>query len=279
MFKQLSNMGQRPKPFEFNTTELLWNDPYISKQMLDCHLNENLDAASRRKSFIDSSMQWITTHFSVGTQASVCDLGCGPGLYTLRLAQNGARVCGVDFSERSIAYARAAAAAAGLEIDYMQANYLEFETRNKFDLVSMIYCDFCVLDPDQRIAMLNKVRGLLNPGGVFLFDLCQGSALQRKTEGIHLLHSLHDGFWSAEEYYEFLNVFLYLQEQVSLDQYTIVQAERTWQVFNWLQYYSLSSIEGLLHQCGLVIAEKFADVCGADYAPKGDEFTLVVRSE
>ena len=46
----------------------------------------------------------------------VIDFGCGPGLYATRLAQKGAFVTGIDFSENSINYARTAAMEKGLSI-------------------------------------------------------------------------------------------------------------------------------------------------------------------
>ena len=41
--------------------------------------------------------------------ARVLDLGCGPGLYTTRLAKLGHTCVGIDFSPASIAYAKAEA--------------------------------------------------------------------------------------------------------------------------------------------------------------------------
>ncbi len=42
----------------------------------------------------------------LGPGSRVLDLGCGPGLYAVRLARRGVRVLGVDASARSLAHAR-----------------------------------------------------------------------------------------------------------------------------------------------------------------------------
>jgi SAM-dependent methyltransferase len=51
---------------------------------------------------------------------TVADLGCGTGRWTLRLAQAGARVTALDFSEGMLARARQKAAEAGLTPDFLQ---------------------------------------------------------------------------------------------------------------------------------------------------------------
>ncbi|UCE24654.1 MAG: class I SAM-dependent methyltransferase, partial [Candidatus Zixiibacteriota bacterium] len=80
MFDKLEKINQRPKPFEFYTAETLWNDEHISKQMLDYHLNEDVDLASRNRAFVEKSASWIVSHFQVGSGVRICDFGCGPGL-------------------------------------------------------------------------------------------------------------------------------------------------------------------------------------------------------
>ena len=55
--------------------------------MLNYHLDEDIDMSSRNRKFIDRSVEWIVSHFIVGEETKIVDFGCGPGLYTTRLAQ------------------------------------------------------------------------------------------------------------------------------------------------------------------------------------------------
>ena len=64
MFKEIEEINTRPKPFEFYTAAVLWTDPHTSKQMLEYHLNESLDLASRNPEFIDRSAGWIASQTS-----------------------------------------------------------------------------------------------------------------------------------------------------------------------------------------------------------------------
>ena len=49
MFKELEEINSRPIPFQFYTADELWTNEHTSKQMLDYHLNEAIDVASRKK--------------------------------------------------------------------------------------------------------------------------------------------------------------------------------------------------------------------------------------
>ena len=159
MFNILEEINSRPTPFQFYTAEYLWTDEHTSKKMLEYHLNEAVDLSSRNKDFISRSVKWIVSHFGIGVNTIIADFGCGPGLYTTQFAEKNADVTGIDFSERSIRYAKETAARKGLNIDYVCQNYLDFETEKGVDLITMIMCDFCALSPTQRKKCLPGFTG------------------------------------------------------------------------------------------------------------------------
>jgi 2-polyprenyl-3-methyl-5-hydroxy-6-metoxy-1,4-benzoquinol methylase len=69
-----------------------------------------IDASSRNTGFIKRSVEWIVSRFEVDKNSEIADFGCGPGLYTNLLAERGAMVTGIDFSENSLKYAKQTAA-------------------------------------------------------------------------------------------------------------------------------------------------------------------------
>jgi 2-polyprenyl-3-methyl-5-hydroxy-6-metoxy-1,4-benzoquinol methylase len=95
-----------------------WNDPDFSARMLQEHLSQEHDAASRRFEKIDRHVAWIHTHGLGEKPSAILDLGCGPGLYASRLARRGHTCVGIDFGPASIAYARAQAEREGLACTY-----------------------------------------------------------------------------------------------------------------------------------------------------------------
>ena len=277
MFKKLKEINSRPAPFQFYTADELWTNEHTSKQMLEYHLNESIDASSRNKSFIERSVEWIVFHFEVDKNTEIADFGCGPGLYTTRLAERGAIVTGIDFSENSLKYAKQIAAKKGLKINYVLTNYLDFETTCSFHLITMIMCDFCVLSPEQRKKMLSKFNVLLKPGGSVLLDVYSlNSFNQREESATYELNQLN-GFWSPEDYYCFVNTFKYEKEKVILDKYTIIEELRKRVVYNWLQYFSPDSLREEFEENGFKIEETYFDVAGKIFSPESLEFAVVAK--
>jgi 2-polyprenyl-3-methyl-5-hydroxy-6-metoxy-1,4-benzoquinol methylase len=277
MFEKLEKISARPKPFEIYTAADLWTDEHTSGQMLSYHLNEDVDLSSRNRAFIEKSVGWINAYFNIGPGNKIADFGCGPGLYTQRLAALQADVTGIDFSERSIQYAKKVAAETDLSIRYINQDYFDFETDDRFDLILMIMCDFCALSPVQRKRILTKFHTLLTPGGHVLLDVYSLNAFEQREETVVYEKGLLNGFWSPEPYYGFLNTFKYEKEKVVLDKYSIIEANRTRTVYNWLQYFSREILEREFASCGFAIETLFSDVAGSAFNSKGPGIAVVAR--
>ena len=139
MHKELMDIDTKRELFEHYTDKELWDDEHISKNMLEFHLNGDIDPASRRKEFMEKSTSWIASRFCLGSGVRVADFGCGPGLYASAFSALGAEVTGIDFSRRSIAYAMQSAEEKGQDIDYVNMNYLDYVSRERFDLITLIF--------------------------------------------------------------------------------------------------------------------------------------------
>ncbi len=277
MFKELKEIYSRPATFQFYTADELCANEHTSKQMLEYHLNESIDVSSRNKDFIEQSVEWIASHFGVGKSTEIADFGCGPGLYTTRLADRGVIVTGIDFSKNSIEYAKEVAAEKGLKINYVHANYLEFETEKSFDLTIMIMCDFCALSPEQRGVMLSKFHSLLKPGGSVLLDVYSLNSFNEKEESATYELNQLFGFWSPDDYYGFVNTFKYEDEKVMLDKYTIIEESRKRVVYNWLQYFSEESLKKEFKENGFNVEEVYSDVSGKTFNPESPEIAIVAK--
>ncbi len=279
MFNELRDINNKPEPFEFYTAEELWTDPYVSKKMLEYHLNETVDAASRNKEFIDRSSNWIIGKFNISKDTSVIDYGCGPGLYTLRFAKTGATVTGVDFSKNSLSYAEKKAKENQLKINYIHHNYLNYDSDLKYDLITMIMCDFTVLSPIQRSILLQKFYNQLNPDGSILLDVYSLDYFREKQEQAVYEYNQMNNFWSGDDYYCFLNTYKYEKEKLLLDKYTIFTETDKKQIYNWSQCFDPEMINKEFDKNGLRIKEFYADVSGQAYRDETDEFAIVAQKK
>ena len=93
----------------------------------------------------------------------VLDVACGNGNATLPAAETGATVTGLDITPSLLEVGRAAAAEAGLEIDWIEgdAQKLPFDD-DSFDAVVSVFG--CMFVPDQR-AEAQEIARVLKPGG------------------------------------------------------------------------------------------------------------------
>ncbi|MEM0929732.1 MAG: class I SAM-dependent methyltransferase [Pseudomonadota bacterium] len=272
-YTDLEQLSTRPPVFSVYSAQTLWTDPHLSEMMLEIHLSQGTALASRPIEAIDRVVAWIDQTFGLEGQ-SVCDLGCGPGLYANRFASHGATVYGLDFSPNSIAYARKHAPSNRGSSTYQLANYLEDPLPEDMDLVTLIYCDLCPLSPDQRRSLLGKICRALRPGGTFILDVFSTEAFEQVVDGVQFERNLMDGFWSSSDYFAFKNTFRYEDDGVSLDRFTIIEKNRTWDVYNWLKFFSRDEIAKELQQAGFSNIQ-FTDGFGTD--PK-DETTFGVTA-
>jgi 2-polyprenyl-3-methyl-5-hydroxy-6-metoxy-1,4-benzoquinol methylase len=98
---------------------------------------------------------------------SLLHLQCHFGLDSLSWARRGARVTGVDFSERAIERARALAAETGLDADFVCANVYDLPAvlPGSFDVVFTSYGVLAHLPDLPRWGQV--IAHFLKPGGVF----------------------------------------------------------------------------------------------------------------
>ena len=99
----------------------------------------------------------------------VVDIGCGGGILAEALAQQGARVTGIDMAELSLKVARLHLHESELEVDYQLSTAEAFAEQHaaQFDIVTCLEMLEHVPDPAAIIAAAAK---LLKPGGCLVLS-------------------------------------------------------------------------------------------------------------
>jgi SAM-dependent methyltransferase len=102
----------------------------------------------------------------------VLDLCCGPGRYSIALAQHGFSVTGVDRTKYLLDKARALAKAAKVKIEWVRKDMRDFVRPESFDLVLSMFTSFGYFDEKQEdITVLENIHLSLGPEGVCMIDL------------------------------------------------------------------------------------------------------------
>jgi len=258
-------MSEKPAIYEKGTS-FMWTDEHISKQLLDIHLNPDLDLGSRKMSTIIKTANWILDLQKEKGKLNILDLGCGPGLYSEIFAKKGHNVTGVDISKNSIDYAKKSAHDKGLDIKYINASYLDIKLdAQTYDLVMIIYTDLGVLNPKEREGLLKMVFQVLKKGGVFIFDVLKDKELEQKISSKNW-ETAASGFWKNSPYVALSESFLYKEKKVILFQHIIIDSDENMETFRfWTHFFSEKDIKQMLerHQ---FIHIKFRD----DILPRGD---------
>ncbi|MFH1135115.1 MAG: class I SAM-dependent methyltransferase [Pseudomonadota bacterium] len=261
MYKTLRDFTQRPAPYSRFTTKELWTRPHLARRMLQFHLDQNTELASRPLAAIDSIVDGLDRKISLAGK-KLCDLGCGPGLYATRFAERGADVTGVDFSRRTLDYAAAEATRAGRPIRYLHADYLTDRLPTGFDVVALIYFDYCALSPDRRRSLLAKIHDMLKPGGKVVLDVVGMGNFAAKHEETIVESNALGGFWAEGDYVVIQRTILYPDEALSLDRVLVIEPTESWQIFNWLQHYTPERLAGELGEAGFKIDAIMGSLAG-----------------
>lgn len=170
--------GSHPIKLLPDESKIPWDNVGFSQRMLENHLSQDHDWASRKLPVIEQQVTWITSQLHTG--ARILDLGCGPGFYTHMLAGHGFRCTGVDFSPASIAYARLQAQEAGLDIEYLQQDVRAYSPAQQFDFIMMTFGELNVFSALDTHALLSHCAQWLVSGGKLLTEVHTFDEIKRQ---------------------------------------------------------------------------------------------------
>ncbi len=220
---QLITRVETPEPWS-EGEKIPWNDPGFSERMLEYHLTQEHDLASRRFDIIDRHVDWIHNKLG-GIPSKILDLACGPGLYSSRLAKLGHCCRGIDFGPASIRYAREQAFKEGVEVDYVLEDIRTADYGDDNDLVLFIYGEFNVFKPADIKRVLRKAYDSLKEGGLFIAEPNRYETVKREGTSPDSWYSSQRGLFSPKPHLCLRENFWDQDRHVATTRYFIVDAE------------------------------------------------------
>lgn len=270
MFDKLRILLKKPVLWQ-QGKEPFWDDEHISKGMLEAHLNPNWDSASRKQDDIDRSVKWISSIIPTGSK--ILDLGCGPGLYTKLFSDMGYDVTGIDFSRRSIAYAKEH----DPKTEYVYRNYLELDYTAVFDLITIINGDYAALIKNNRQVMLSKIYSALKPGGKFIFDVSTERTTKGEVDKTWWSVCESNGFWNANPYICLEATYYFQNNTISVDQHIVITNKDIHEYLIWNTLFTKQTLTDEVLPFGFCVKGAYDNECGSPYTGKADTLCLVLE--
>lgn len=132
---------------------------------------------------VDDLMPFLTGCLDLPSGGRVLDLGCGRGSFSVRLAQWGYRVTGVEESEPLLEIARKAAERWEVSPEFRQADLRSLPERSQFD--GALVLDFGTQSDRDNSDMMRAVAAALKPGGRVVFSTCNPYYWSREPRTEH----------------------------------------------------------------------------------------------
>nr|WP_240927531.1 class I SAM-dependent methyltransferase [Paenibacillus thiaminolyticus] len=243
------------------------------------HFDENIPGGSRDSSFIDETIDFINNLAPVEKYKKVIDLGCGPGLYSQRLAMRGYDVVGVDFNQNSIDYAIREAQEKNLSIDYRNEDITNIDLENDFDLALLIYQIYGVFNPTKRKKILSNIHRGLKPGGLVLLDVLSDTSYEKFEPKIVWVLSNEGSIFSDKSHLTLYAALKY-PDKVTVERSILVFDDGELVNYNyWNQNFTIEDLEKEADEAGFTLEKVYADVNGGEYVNNSESFAAVLKKK
>jgi len=267
-----------PVPWE-EGEKIPWHDPAFSERMLDEHLSPAHDAASRRAQKIEAQVEWIHSTLLSGRPTKILDLGCGPGLYTSRLAGMGHECVGIDYSPASIAYARRCAEEEDLTCTYVKQDIRNADFGMGYGLVMLIFGEFNVFRPCDAQAIVSKTYAALNAGGSFVLEPHTPATVEEAGKAPSSWRTAQKGLFSDRPHLCLEESFWDSESRAATTRYWIVDGA-TGDVTRYastMQAYTDQQYRSLLAEAGFTDIRFFPSLTGVEDESQAGLMAIVSR--
>ena len=221
----LMDIVRRPAMVPWANGGIPWQDPEFSERILREHLSQEHDQASRRSEVIDAHVDWMDQVLLGGRPGRVLDLGCGPGLYTSRLAGRGHDCVGIDFSPASVRHAREQADKQGHRCAYRCEDITRADYGGGFDLVMLLSGELNVFRPEAAKSTLGKANAALADSGQLLLEVDTAASARAVGTRAPFWYTAERGVFSTAPHVLLQEHGWHAQTRTATIRYLVVDAE------------------------------------------------------
>jgi SAM-dependent methyltransferase len=275
---EIVQRNPRPKPWA-EGEKIPWNETEFSRRMLNEHLSQEHDWASRRATTIQKQVDWIHRKVLSGEPARILDLGCGPGLYTAKLAEAGHACTGVDFSPASVEYAREYARKNQLNCSYLLEDIRTADLGSGYHLAMFIFGEFNVFSLKDAEWILKKIVSALDSEGLLVLEVHNFEVVHQMGLQPSSWYSATSGLFSDRPHLCLQENFWEENQSVATQRFFILDAQ-TSQVTRYAastQAYTETRYIDMLNECGFEKIAFFPSLTGGIDPSQSDFFAILAK--
>ena len=116
----------------------------------------------------------------------ILDLACGTGRVSVKLAEAGHEVVGIDATKQMLELAQKKADSlpddVRSRVSFLEGDFRNFELQRRFRLVIIPFSFQYCLTTDQQLACLSSIKKHLTDDGVFILDLYPEAGQEKKKK-------------------------------------------------------------------------------------------------
>jgi SAM-dependent methyltransferase len=256
-----------PEPWSHGG-KIPWNSPDFSARMLREHLSQHHDRASRRASVIEEQVAWIHETLLGGRASRLLDLGCGPGLYTSRLAGLGHSCVGIDFSPASIEYAVEFASKENLACEYVLSDFEDTSFRGPHDAALLLFGELNTFPRRVARELLHRLSSALAPGARVVLEVHTEEAVRSRGSEVSTWSTQASSVFSDHPHLTLRECSWHEAEAASVERYFVFDAAAKEPAVyaSTTQAYSSEEYSELLGGAGLVELEMYPCLTGRSSA-------------
>ena len=143
--------------------------PTISDNISDERLFSEIEEHIEGRVLIDRIrvVPWLSKNINL-QNLEILEIGCGTGSSSITLAEQGAKVLGIDIHKESLEIAKFRSKTYDLNIEFLECSSVEIhKLGKKFDAI-ILYATLEHLTVEERLLTLRKCKEILNKGGYII---------------------------------------------------------------------------------------------------------------
>lgn len=229
----------------------------------------------------------LLNEYAVAPGSLLCELGCGTGSMTRRLAEAGYDMIGIDLSEEMLDVARYDHPECESDILYLNQDMREFELYGTVAAVVSL-CDSMnyLTSEEDLLKVFRLVNNYLDPGGYFIFDMKTEYHYETLMGNRTIVDNreectlIWENFYDKEQMLNQYDITIYSKaefEEEEEEEETLPPLYERMEESHVQRAYTVEKIKGLLEQAGLSFVAAYEAGTKNAPGPESDRIYFIAK--